>query len=160
MRKTHGMSSAVALGRGQASIYKIWSNIKQRCHNPQNPRYKDYGGRGVTMCKRWRDNFEAFLLDVGDRPDDLTIDRIDNNRGYTPKNVRWVSRADNNRNSRRCVMVEINGVKKPINVWCREHRIPYVTYKARRRLGWDIVRAVSTPPSIAHRNRFKKKHIK
>lgn len=140
MRKTHGMSG------NRPGIYRIWSNIKQRCTNPANPRYADYGGRGITMCKRWLNSFEKFYEDVGDRPADLTLDRIDNNKGYSPNNVRWVSRADNNRNSRRCVMVAIDGVEKPINVWCREFGVPYVTFKQRRRNGWDLVRAVSQKP--------------
>jgi hypothetical protein len=145
MKKTHGKSSDRKAGVGQASIYKIWNNMKQRCTNPNNPRYADYGGRGITVCDRWMD-FNNFIADVGDRPANLTIDRIDNDKGYEPNNVRWVSKADNNRNSRRCVMVTIDGVSKPINVWCKENGIPYVTCKQRRRNGWDIVKAVSTPP--------------
>jgi hypothetical protein len=150
MRKTHGMSSAVNEGRGQASIYKIWANIKQRCTNTANPRYKDYGGRGITMCEQWLNSFETFYADIGDRPDDLTLDRIDNDKGYEPNNVRWVTRADNNRNSRRCVMVEFNGESKPINVWCREFGIPYVTFKQRRRNGWELVKACTTTPDSRH----------
>jgi hypothetical protein len=151
MKRTHGMSSSVAEGRGQVSIYKIWANIKQRCTNPDNPRYADYGGRGITMCERWL-AFAAFYEDVGDRPGNLTLDRIDNNGNYEPNNVRWVSRADNNRNSRRCVMVEINGVEKPINVWCREFGVPYTTFKQRRRNGWSLVKAVSQEPDARRRS--------
>jgi hypothetical protein len=144
MKRTHGMSG------NKPGIYKIWGNIKQRCTNPEHPRYADYGGRGITMCERWL-NFEAFFADVGERPSDLTLDRIDNNKGYEPNNVRWVSRADNNRNSRRCVMVEISGVEKPINVWCREFGVSYGTFKQRRRNGWDLVRAVSQEPDAKRR---------
>jgi hypothetical protein len=149
MKRTHGMASSIAEGRGQASIYKIWSNIKQRCTNPDNPRFADYGGRGITLCNRWHD-FNAFYADVGDRPNDLTLDRIDNDKGYEPNNVRWISRADNNRNSRRCVMVERDGVSKPINVWCVELGIPYVTVKGRRRRGWSLYDAVFKPVDTKH----------
>ena len=103
------------------------------------------------MCKRWLNSFAQFYADVGDRPANLTLDRINNNRGYSPSNVRWVSIADNNRNSRRCVMVKIDGVEKPINVWCREFGVPYVTFKQRRRNGWDLVKAVSTEPDARRR---------
>lgn len=157
MKRTHGMSHSVAEGRAQASIYRIWANIKQRCTNPSSPRYADYGGRGITMCAQWY-SFETFFADVGQRPEGMTLDRIDNNKGYELTNVRWVTRADNNRNSRRCVMVEINGESKPINVWCREFGVPYVTFKQRKRNGWDLVRAVSTPPDISRRR--KTIHIK
>ena len=149
MKRTHGMAGHFHKGVPQASIYKIWANIKQRCTNPAHPRYADYGGRGITLCERWH-NFENFYADVGDRPADLTLDRIDNERGYEPNNVRWVTRADNNRNSRRCVMVEFNGESKPINVWCREFGISYPTYKARRRRGWELVAAATTPPDKKH----------
>lgn len=138
MKRTHGMSAG-------KSIYRIWANIKSRCTNPNHPRYKDYGGRGITLCERWR-SFTCFYSDVGDHPIGLTLDRVDNNGGYEPNNVRWVTKADNNRNSRRCVMVELNGTSKPINVWCREFGVPYTTFKQRRSRGWDLVRAVSTPP--------------
>jgi len=139
MKRTHGMSG------NKPGVYKIWANIKQRCTNASNPRYADYGGRGIILCEQWH-SFNAFYEDVGDRPANLTLDRIDNNGNYEPNNVRWVTRADNNRNSRRCVMVEINGESKPINVWCREFGVPYVTFKQRRRNGWDLVRAVSQKP--------------
>lgn len=151
MKLTHGMSGNTAKGT-RPSIYRIWANIKQRCTNPNSPRYKDYGGRGITLCERWH-SFACFYSDVGDHPAGLTLDRIDNNRGYEPNNVRWVTKADNNRNSRRCVMVELNGVSKPINVWCRGFGIPYATFKQRRRNGWDLVRAVSVPPDPKHRSK-------
>ena len=154
-KKSHGKAHNKAEGRGQASIYKIWSNMLQRCGNPNNTRYADYGGRGITVCERWK-TFENFFADVGDRPSNLTLDRIDNDRGYQPDNVRWVTRADNNRNSRRCVMVEVNGESKPINVWAKQHGIPYVTVKQRRRNGWDLVRAVTTPPNPLRQRKDKR----
>jgi hypothetical protein len=151
MKRTHGMSQT------KSGLYRVWGNIVQRCTNPSNPRYADYGGRGITLCKRWH-KFENFLADLGERPEEMTLDRIDNNKGYAPNNVRWVTKADNNRNSRRCVMVEINGEAKPINVWCREFGVPYVTFKQRRRNGWELVDAILTPPDP--RRRRKTIHIK
>jgi hypothetical protein len=63
--------------------------MKQRCCNPNNPGYEYYGGRGITVCKNWRENFEIFYADVGDPPDNLSFDRIDNNGNYEPGNWRW-----------------------------------------------------------------------
>lgn len=146
--KSHGQSS----GKNKTRTYRIWANIKQRCLNPSNPRYADYGGRGITLCKRWY-LFENFFADIGEAPEDMTIDRINNDKGYSPKNIRWVTRADNNRNSRKCIMVKIGKESKPINVWCREFGIPYVTFKQRRRNGWDLVKACSTPPNPRHRRK-------
>ena len=153
MRRTHGMAHCAAEGRKQASIYRIWANIKQRCYNPNSVQYKNYGGRGITMCAAWKNSFKAFYRDVGDRPDGLTLDRKNNDRGYTPKNVRWATVAEQNHNSRRCVMIKFDGASKPINVWCREFGIPYTTYKQRRRNGWEPVRACTTPPNPRHQKK-------
>ena len=151
MKRTHGMSQA------KSGLYRVWGNIVQRCTNPNNPAYHNYGGRGVTLCARWRE-FENFLVDLVEQPEGMTLDRIDNDRGYEPNNVRWVTKADNTRNTRRCVMVEINGESKPINVWCREFGVPYVTFKQRKRNGWDLAEAVSKPPDTSRRR--KTIHIK
>jgi hypothetical protein len=83
-RRTHGMSSTPE--------YFAWAAMLSRCHNPANPRYDDYGGRGITVCDRWRADFAAFLADVGRRPSPAhSLDRIDNDRGYEPGNCRWAT---------------------------------------------------------------------
>lgn len=144
MKKTHGMSMQ------KSGVYRVWGNMIQRCTNPNLARYKDYGGRGISVCKKWLNSFEAFYKDVGDRPEGTVLDRINNDGDYKPSNVRWVTRAQNNLNTRRCKFIKIGKESKPIAEWIRQHEIPYTTYKSRIKRGWSMVAAVSTPVNKIH----------
>jgi hypothetical protein len=85
----------------ETSEYMAWKHAKDRCFNPNDKAYKNYGARGITMCAEWRDSFAAFFADVGLRPSGLSLDRFPNNNGnYEPGNVRWATRSEQNRNQR------------------------------------------------------------
>ena len=80
--------------------YRIWCNMKTRCTNPNVEHYKNYGGRGITICKQWLESFEQFYKDMGKRPEGKTLDRIDNNKGYEPSNCKWSTYSEQARNRR------------------------------------------------------------
>lgn len=98
-------------GYANHPLYFLWRTMIRRCHAPNHPDYRNYGGKGVTVCEQWRESFEAFLADVGERPPDppewegkrayWTLDRIDPFGDYEPSNVRWASWSTQNRNTRR-----------------------------------------------------------
>nr|WP_321985311.1 hypothetical protein [uncultured Lichenicoccus sp.] len=96
-------------GRSQTATWNIWKGMRQRCGNPKSPSFQWYGARGITVCDRWN-SFQAFLEDMGERPEGLSIDRIDNERGYEPGNCRWAdaeAQANNKRQS------DVVGSKNP-----------------------------------------------
>lgn len=87
-------------GMENSPEYSVWLNMKQRCYNPKNGAYMNYGGRGIIMCDEWKNSFSAFLKDMGTRPKRYTLDRIDNNKGYSLDNCRWATPAEQNVNQR------------------------------------------------------------
>lgn len=148
---THGQSSR---GIGKASpTYVSWLRMRQRCRNPRHVYFRNYGGRGITVCDRWRDSFENFLADMGERPEGTSLDRIDNARGYEPGNCRWASRPEQQRNTSRNHLLTFRGETHSIAEWGEITGISRRTIRTRLRIGWSVEDALTLPPSRAPRSR-------
>ena len=118
--------------------YRIWSAIKSRCTNPNFPSYTDYGGRGISICKRWL-SFSNFWEDMKDGYDDkLSIDRINNNKGYYKKNCKWSTRSEQSRNKRNNYWFEVNGVKKCKMDWAEYLGIGHQVINDKLRRGYTF----------------------
>lgn len=124
--------------------YRAWQAMCKRCTDPENARWPDYGGRGITVCDRWLNDVAAFMEDMGKKPsDEHELDRIDNDMGYGPENCRWVLRSENNRNKRNNRLVEWNGQEKTLAEWCEITGLPFSTLKWRLDSGWAVERAMT-----------------
>lgn len=105
-------------GVKRPNIYRRWQHMIQRCHNPNDKDYPNYGGRGITVCDRWRYDFSAFLTDMGTPAGkEWTLDRIDNDGPYSPENCRWATVKQQSNNTRRTVMLTIKGITRPLSEW-------------------------------------------
>src|SRR5262249_28856887 len=119
--------------------------IKQRCQNPNNPDYSDYGGRGIAVCARWQ-SFENFLSDMGPRPSsNHSIDRKNTNGNYEPDNCRWATLHVQSRNKRNNVWIEHNGKRMVLEDWAAETGLPRTTLEQRVWRGWPDDLVVTAP---------------
>lgn len=118
-------------GLANAPEYNVWIGMKERCYNPLSTGYYKYGGRGITVCERWKNSFERFYEDMGIRPSDLhSIDRYPNNDGnYEPLNCRWATDKEQLRNTRRNVWVEYRGERFVLTDLAKKLNIHYITLR-------------------------------
>lgn len=137
-------------------LYKKWAGMKSRCFTPSLPSYKNYGGRGISVCDEWKNSFEAFrdwALSNG-YSDNLTIERIDPNGDYCPENCTWITLSEQARNRRSNYSFEYNGETRNLADWCRLLGIPYgVVHNRINKLKWSFERAISEPVHIEKRNK-------
>ncbi len=143
--------------RGQPSkIYKTWAGMKGRCNDPNDSEYKNYGNRGIKVCKRW-DKFENFLKDMGNPPTKThMIDRINNNQGYSKSNCRWATAKQQQRNKRNNHLLTFNGKTQCLASWSEEFGIDYFVLKARiNTLKWSVKKALTEPVRKQQKRRKK-----
>lgn len=135
-------------------IYWVWSDMKSRCQNPNHRQYADYGGRGIRVCPEWND-FSAFSDSMGPRPQGYSLDRIDNNLGYSPDNCRWADRKTQNSNRRNCIYVKDRDETVTLKEYCRRHKLPYrAIVKRIQDRGWPVDFALTAPIGARLRARY------
>lgn len=128
--------------------YRTWADMRARCSNPRHPNFRHWGGRGITVCEAWED-FRAFYADMGVRPASssrMTLERVDNEKGYSPDNCVWATSATQRKNTRKTRRVTIGERTLCLKDWCREIGIAYTTVQQRiYRHGWSDIDALLTP---------------
>lgn len=135
-------------GGSKTRLFHIWSSMRQRCKNPKNHAYKDYGGRGICVCEEW-ESFEAFRewAYQNGYKETLSIDRIDNDKGYNPSNCRWTTQVTQSNNQRTNVLITYRGKTKTRSQWAHELGInPNVLRDRIDRYGWSVERALTESP--------------
>jgi hypothetical protein len=145
---THGMT--------ETREYKSWSSALRRCYNRDCAQFRNYGGRGIEVCGRWRNSFENFYADMGPRPPGTSLDRYpDVNGNYEPGNCRWATQTEQSNNRRTNRYIEFQGRTQTLADWAREYDLPrQIVAKRLLRSGWPIKDALETP--IAPRRKPKK----
>ena len=138
MAERHGMT--------ETSEYTSWEGMKRRCFNPNYKKYASWGGRGITVCDRWKNSFENFFADMGLKPSpDHSLDRIDNNGNYQKNNCRWATKEQQVNNRKNNRLITIDGVTLNVKQW--EKKKGFKTNVITKRLinGWSERDAVMTP---------------
>lgn len=147
-QKKHGLSKIYGK---ETPEYKTWRSMIARCKNVNHKSFEAYGGRGIGVCSRW-ESFEKFFLDMGLRPKDMALGRIDNDKGYSPSNCRWETPKQQARNRRGNHNLTVMGETKTISEWSEITGILHCTISRRVEMGWTPRQAVFTPvngPRIA-----------
>lgn len=147
MKRTHGMS--------YTSIYMLWHKMIQRSTISTHKDFPNYGGRGIGVCDRWL-KFENFYADMGEKPVGKSLERKDNNLGYSPENCKWATRSEQNNNKRDNHPITFNGKTQTIALWAKEIGVSRRTISHRiNDYGWSIEKALSTPNLHTH---YKPRH--
>ena len=148
-RMTHGMTGTV--------LHNRWLNMKSRCFNPKNKRYARYGGRGITVCPEWMDfsNFYEWSMANG-FSENLSLDRIDNDKGYSPENCRWANPKQQSNNTSRNVKICYNGEEKTLSEWCELLNLDYKLIHGRIHQSGMTFEEAITNPLVEYRSHPRK----
>lgn len=142
-------------GQSSHPLHKTWDRMLGRCRNPNDRAYSKYGGRGIKVCDRWQGKygFSNFTEDMGDRPKNHTLDRIDNDGDYTPENCRWASKKQQSRNAGHNKIVIVNNIKMPLVEAVEKYsKRPYQTVYGRLARGYTIEEALKWQNKLSTQN--------
>ena len=147
LHKEITIKASTVHGMHDTPPYNSWAGMLQRCENPNDPRYKDYGGRGIVVCDNWHD-YQKFWNDMkGSYAEGLTIDRIDVNGNYCEENCKWSTQKEQANNRRNNHMLSFNGTTQTLAQWADALGINYDTLRYRIKRGWSVERALTTEVS-------------
>jgi len=138
---THGNTSDGKM----SPEFRVWIAMRQRCYYKKNIHYHNYGGRGIKVCDRWKDSFQNFLEDMGQKPERMTLERINNDGNYELLNYRWATYQEQANNRSNNNIIEYNGEKDTMSNWCRKFGITVSLFGNRKRIGWNLEEIFTTP---------------
>ena len=145
-------------GKRSTKIYNTWCNMRRRCNDPTNKCYSDYGGRGIKVCDEWQEfiPFYNWSMENGYK-NGLTLDRIDNSKGYSPDNCRWATATVQANNRRNVHLITYNGETHSLKQWCIKLNLNYSSIKRRFYSGWNVKEMFETPFSPHTSRKIKSK---
>lgn len=132
-------------GMTDSPTWKTWKSMRDRCCDYRHKDYSNYGGRGISICDRWRESFQDFLSDMGERPESMSIERIDNDGNYEPSNCCWANNEQQGRNRRTNRVLTLDGRSMCMKDWSLETGISDQTIHHRLKAGWTVKRALTEP---------------
>lgn len=155
-------SHGIKHGQRDTPEYSVWRSMKKRCQNSNGAGFKDYGGRGIKVCRRWLDAFEWFLLDMGPRPTSShSLDRYpDLNGDYEPGNCRWATPIEQQSNRRNNRLLEYGGKVQTVAEWSRQLAIKRFVLYQRLDWGWSVERCLTEPVRLGSRPGRTQRHVR
>lgn len=144
IQRERASSASLVHGFSHTPVHNVWSHMKRRCSDEASPQYANYGGRGIKVCSRW-DSFLNFLEDMGVPAEGMTLERIDNDGGYSKENCRWADKKDQANNRRSSRFIEFAGKRLTLAQWERENGLRAGQLHERLARGWSVEKALTSP---------------
>lgn len=145
LQKARTSETSRTHGKTGSREFRIWEAMKRRCNNPNDTGYRNYGGRGISVCSRWQHSFPNFLADMGACPRGMSLERKENDKGYSKENCKWATRAEQSRNRRNNRNILLRGECLCVKDWATRLGCDHRTLHARLNADWPIEKALTQP---------------